>query len=195
MFIKTFLYLMVIFSLYLPCSFAGPFGVEMGMKKADLKIKREIKNGYFVLQDVPKPHSAFTIYLAAIAPKAGVFMIKGMGRDIETSVYGTALHTAFTDMISKLEERYGKHLTLDYLKSGSIWDEPKDFMTAVKKRERLLMAKWARSEGSTMPDEIEAVGLAGKAKSRNKGHLIIEYLFSNGKEGQAELAALEDNSL
>lgn len=182
--------------MYATNAMAGPFGLDMGMTLEDIGGKPEkIGNGKYKLTSVPKPHSAFEAYIVQISPNGGLCWIKSIGKDIPTSAYGIELKSAFNDMKGKLEKTYGKHETTDLLMPGSIWKEPNEFMMAMIKKERLLMAIWDAGNGSTLTDNIKQIGLIASPGSRDKGYISVEYSFSNEKACEAELAAQEDGAL
>ncbi len=177
-------------------TFAGPFGLHMGMSVKKIGGKPEkIAPGKYKLVKVPKPHSAFEMYVVKIAPKGGLCWIKAIGKDISTSSYGFELKSAFNKMKGKLEKSYGKHETTDLLMPKSIWNEPNEFMTAMIKKERFLMAIWNRAKGSKLPHNLEEIGLIALPGGREKGYLAIEYSFTNEESCDAELAAQEDGAL
>lgn len=175
---------------------AGPFGLDMGMTLKDIGGKPEkVANGKYKLTSVPKPHSAFESYIVQVAPKGGLCWIKAIGKDIQTSAYGIELKSAFNDMKGKLEKTYGKHNITDQLMPGSIWNEPNEFMMAMIKKERYLMAIWNADNGSTLGDNIKQIVLIASPSSRDTGYISIEYSFSNEEACEAELAAQEDGAL
>lgn len=175
---------------------AGPFGLEMGMSLQAIGGEPEkLGSGKYRLTNVPKPHSAFEAYIVQVAPKSGLCWVKAIGEDIPTSVFGTQLKSKFEQMKDKLEKSYGKHETIDFLMPGSIWNEPKDFMMGMIKKERFLMAIWSGEKNSTLTDNLKQIGLIASPSARDTGHLAIEYSFENEKSCEAELAAQEDGSL
>lgn len=175
---------------------AGPFGLDMGMTLKDIGGKPEkVANGKYRLSSVPKPHSAFEAYIVQVSPKGGLCWIKAIGKDVPTSAYGIELKSAFNDMKGKLEKAYGKHETIDLLMTGSIWNEPNDFMMAMIKKERILLAVWNNEKGSTLVDNIKQVGLIASPSGQNKGYISIVYSFDNEKACEAELAGQEDGAL
>ncbi len=182
--------------LFVTYAMAGPFGLEKGMTLKGIGGNPEkVGHGIYKLDSVPKPHSAFEAYVVRIAPKGGLYWIKAIGKDIETSTYGMELKSAFNEMKEKLGATYGKHKTMDVLLPGSIWDEPNDWMMGLIKKERILAAIWEKSEGSSLPSEIEQIGLIASPTSRDKGYIAIEYSFTNKDDCEAELAAQEDDAL
>lgn len=195
MFRKNLLFIITVL-LCTTSAFAGPFGLEMGMSLKDIGGKpKKIAPGIYTLTNVPKPHLAFKIYVVRVAQKGGLFWIKAVGEDISTSVYGVELKLKFNKMKEKLEKIYGKHKTTDLLLPGSIWKEPNEFMMAMVKKERFLVAFWDDAKGSTLTKNIERIVLIALPNGRNKGYLEIEYAFTNEEACEAELAAQEDDAL
>ena len=175
---------------------AGPFGLEMGqlLTQIDKDAKQAAPNVY-TTSKVPKPHSAFELYALKVGPKSGLCWVKAIGKDIGTSAYGIELKSEFNAMKGKLEKAYGKHETTDVLLPGSIWNEPDEFMMAMIKKQRFLMAIWEGEKGSTLSDNLDSVGLLANPGGRDKGYLSIEYSFSNKEACDKEIAALEDGAL
>jgi len=196
MFKKTLTVLLLASILFATGAIAGPFGIEKGMSLKDIGgDPTDRGNGVYVLSRVPKPHSAFESYGVRISPKCGAYWVKAIGKDITTSVYGTGLKIEFTDMESKLEASYGEHKTSDILMPGSIWDDPKDWMFGVIKKERILIATWDTEKGSCLPAGLKSVDMFVCATGPNNGYIAIEYAFTNMDECEAELAGQEDGAL
>src|SRR5262245_25659388 len=125
----------------------APFGIRMGAKKSELvHIKQELPNFKVVLDAVPKPHPDLESYVALVTPQTGVCYVKGIGKTVRTSVYGSELRSTFDDLRHQLEGVYGPGKVVDSLKPGSIWNEPKDFMMGLVKSERFLIARWTTSD-------------------------------------------------
>ena len=176
--------------------FAGPFGLEMGMSLVEIGGQPEkVGNGLYMLNTVPKTHSAFKAYVVKVAPEGGLCWVKAIGKDIATSSYGIELQTEFHVMEEKLEAAYGKHEIMDFLMTGSIWDEPNDWMMGLIQKERILAAIWEPAEGSSLPSDLKQIALIASPISTGKGYIAIEYSFINKDSCDAELAALEDDAL
>jgi len=186
----------IVISLFAQMAIAGPFGLNMGMsiKQIDTKAKQAAPSVY-TTTNVPKPHSAFENYAVKVAPKTGLCWIKGIGKDVSTSSYGIELKSAFEDMKSKLNKAYGKGETTDLLMPGSIWKEPNDFMMAMIKKERFLMAVWEKDKGSELKGDLVQVALIASPSGRSKGYISLEYAFSNKGKCDKEIAAQEDDAL
>ena len=171
---------------------AGPFGLEMGMTLDEIDSDAtEISPGVYKLSKVPKPHSAFEAYAVKIGPKSGLCWIKAIGKDIETSVYGSTLKSEFEELRGKITKVYGTGETTDMLLPGSIWDEPKDFMMAMRKDERILFTVWENPKNS---DKIVQVAMLADAIGSNTGYVSLEYSFENKERADREISALEDDA-
>lgn len=115
--------------------------------------------------------------------------------DISTSVYGLELKSTFYTMSEKLEKIYGKGETTDLLMPGSIWHEPNEFMTALRKKERVLMAVWEKSGDEEFKADLVRVALFASPNGRGKGYISLEYSFKNKDECDKEIASQEDDAL
>lgn len=186
----------VILGLFVQSVIAGPFGLNMGMsiKTIDAKAKQAAP-GLFTTSNVPKPHSAFENYALKIGSKSGLCWIKAIGKDISTSSYGLELKSEFEEMRGKLDKAYGKSETTDLLLSGSIWREPNEFMMAMIKKERFLMAVWSKDKSPKLKGNLVQIGLIASPGGRDKGYLSVEYSFSNKDACEKEIAAQEDDAL
>ncbi len=188
--------LITILSLACSSLSAGPFGLEQGQTIEEIApAAEEVKPGIYVTTIVPKPHSAFEKYVLRISPKGGLYWVKGIGKDISTNRYGHSLKSDFDSLKEKLEKNYGKGELVDFLLTGSIWDEPEDYMTALAKDERVLMCSWENKSGTPIMDDIASLGLIASALSNESGYLSVEYSFTNKEQCEAEIAALEDDAL
>jgi len=175
---------------------ARPFGLEKGMSLKDIGGNpEEVGSGIYRLINAPKPHSAFEAYIIKVAPKGGLCWIKAVGKDMTTSSYGLELRNAFREMERKLATTYGKHKTMDFLMTGSIWNEQNEWMMGLIKKERILMAIWESTEGSSLPSDLKQIGLIAKANAQDNGYVAIEYSFINIDSCEAELAEQEDQAL
>jgi hypothetical protein len=175
---------------------AGPFGLYMGMPRSEFKGKlEEIRPHIYRTKDVPKKHSAFNYYILRFGPNTGLYYIKAVGSDISTNRYGKEVREAFDAMETKLKKIYGQNQRLDFLMSDSIWNEPRDWMSGLYKKERVLSANWEKETGAALKDDLKTVFLAAHAASRTVGFLVIEYIFMNQEASEAEIGAMEDDAL
>lgn len=175
---------------------AGPFGLDKGMKQAELPKDSElIQKGYYRLKQVPNPHPAFDYYVVQVSESAGLCWIKAIGNDIATSSHGTTLRSEFRDLRSRLDKVYGASNETNTLLPGSIWNEPQDYMMGLVKKERFLFAEWKNSAGSQLKDGIESIGLVANALGSGKGYLTLEYSFENYEACETEINSNVDSSL
>jgi hypothetical protein len=177
-------------------SSSGPFGLWMGMTADDFSLPlEEVSLCKFWAPEVPKPHSAFSRYLVLITPSFGLSWIKAVGPDISTSTYGIELRSAFDSMETKLTKTYGKSEISDFLIHDSVWSEPREWMQGLLNLERVLMAEWSRDTGATLAHSLASVALVVGATDTSTAYIAIEYSFENAADGEAEMAAMEDDAL
>jgi hypothetical protein len=157
--------------------FAGPFGIEMGWTLEDLDkngIKYELyKENYNVsTYDVfPKtPHADFPEYIVRIDTQKGIYEIIAFGKDISAPSYGTALKEAYKKVRDQVSRTYGIPKEFDYLKNDSIWDEPGDWMTALKVEDRTLVSYWFPTT-----DNIAIIVLETLANNSSEGFIKLVY--------------------
>ena len=172
----------------------GPFGLYMGMTQAQLsQLDRSLtpdktNYGWFHVA-VPRPSIRFFEDYAVAAPQGtGLCKIVAAGKTVETSVYGSELRDEFDAIVAGITTKYGQpDDKTDYLKEGSIWGEPQDWMMGLKLKERELRTVW-RSR-STLPNYIADISVTAAATSANRGFVILVYEFDNVDACYAELRA------
>lgn len=172
----------------------GPFGLKMGMQPAAVgKPDSDPQNGVYIYNRLPISFSKADEYLLLFGPKAGLCKVVASGVTQETSVYGSELKSEFADLHAALVSKYGDAKSdYDFLKSGSIWDDPQDWMMALLKKERVLASVW---EFSGRGDQVENIMLKANALGTNKGYVTIAYEFSNFSACRAELDASDNAGL
>jgi len=156
----------------------SPFGLSMGMtfdqiKNKSGKIPELVKDDYYTVIP-PNTHDLFESYIIQISPTYSLVWIKAVGKDITTNGHGIHLKTAFDNLVSSVERTYGKYERIDFLISGSIWDEPNDFMMGLAKEERYLMANWEKEHDSTLPDDIKIIGVIANATSPRLARICLD---------------------
>jgi hypothetical protein len=194
-FIRSFVFLSLL-SITIP-AFAGPFGLDMGMTLEQLTAvcgSAPVSVGTNLYKVTPaKPHQAFETYVVQISPTYGVFFIKAIGKRVNTSVYGTELKSAFTQLVTSLENTYGTAKTYDFLRPGSIWDEPNDWMMALRKQERFLAAYWEEKTDGLYQGDILNLGVMVDAISTETGVIFLEYYSKDSVAAEAEAKAVTDS--
>ncbi|MFT3916139.1 MAG: hypothetical protein QM704_19275 [Anaeromyxobacteraceae bacterium] len=178
-------------------AFAGPFGFQPGLTRAQVeakvgKIEETDNPRVYRTKKAPTPLRGMEGYALLISKQYGLCKVMGIGRDVETSVYGTELESAYGELKQALIKKYGAPSTsAEYLKSGSIWREPKDFMMGLKLQERQLWTAW-----TVLTDpEVDAISLEAKAIDANTGYLNLSYEFTNFTECVAEKEKVDSDAL
>ena len=174
----------------------APFGLWVGMKTSEIEAPlEEIAPFKYKTTTLPKPHSAFEFYILQITPKSGLSWVKALGKNVPTNGYGFELQSVFSEMEGKLSRSYGRNTRTDALLPGSIWNEPRDWMQALLKRERILVSAWDEKSGATLPEGLTSIYLGVSAVDTESGFISLEYTLENNGESEAEIAAAEDDAL
>lgn len=119
----------------------GPFGIRMGAQVSDYPGCELGKSGYRC-RKVPKPHRDADNYFGSGNARDGICSVSAMTPEFRTSVYGNEVMTKVDSWTEQLSSRYGKPSERrNFLREGSIWNEPKDWTRAVLKGERIVMYK------------------------------------------------------
>jgi hypothetical protein len=115
-----------------------------------------------------------------ISPERGLVKLLATGKTIQTNRYGTELKDSFTEIRDTIAKTYGppQH-AFDFLTSGSIWDEPRDWMMGVVKKERTLASYW---DQAPLPNHITLIGVEAVALSMERGYLSLIYEFEGFTE-------------
>ena len=162
---------------------AGPFGFEPGMTKQQIIDKlgsgaiQESKGDVLTLKKAPLSHSGFEQYMVIVDPKRGLVKLVAIGKNVSTSVYGDELKDAFNEMEKSIISAYGESKRFDYLKTDSIWNEPKDFMAGLLNKERTLESFWPNDDATKLKGQVSTINLEAKALDQQTGYLILGYEF------------------
>lgn len=144
---------------------------------------------------LPNGNVAFNDYRLIVTPNHGLCKIIAWTPDIQSSVYGDAVKDKFTALYDALSAKYGKGEKLDALRPGSIWDDPRDWMMGLAKKERFLMAMWSAKSGASLAPDVQAIGLSAHGVSSSDALISLGYEFTNFGSCQAEIKAAENSSL
>ena len=177
-------------------AFSGPFGTSEGMTKSDLGITsstKELGLYKYRLTDLPKTSRLFESYVVQVTPQHGLCYIKAVGVTVSSSRYGEGVRTVFDRVNTALSKKYTSGNLQDFLRTGSIWDEPEDFMMGLKQKERILAGYYDEEEGSVMVENIEKAYLRALALSNDKGYIVVDYFFENHNACQAEVDSVEND--
>ena len=179
---------------------AGPLGLDKGMTLDELKKQGAFASGnqqfVYTAKTIMNGHPDFEAYSVILTPEQGLCKIQAVGKDIETSGYGTELQGKFKDLIDALSSKYGAPGdNWDFLHAGSIWKEPQYWMMGMIKKERTLSAGWSKPKKSNLPHSLESILVQVAALSSNKGYIRISYEFDNIDACMAVLQAKKNSSL
>ena len=180
----------IIFSLFVSfcsLSFAGPFGMEFGMKPEDFKkLGIHLDKGHsewnFDFTDSPpekNPH--FFAFSVDFSEKYGLCRIQALSHTIKTDGYGKEIQSAFVFFEKILDEKYkGEKMRRDEFNPQTQWSSPKHWLKSLKEKDRVLSALWIPRKGEKFVDNIESIVLESKTfNGESSGNIEISYESSN----------------
>jgi len=166
--------------------YAGPFGLDFGMTLEQVKsvatiVEQSPTTPYpYIYWITPaKKSSYFDTYRIVISPQFGLFGIMAFGNIIESDEYGEKIRNEFNKVKDIISQTYGlPTIESDYLKSGSIWSEPRDWLTALRKEERVYETSWHGDDGLSLPAPLGSIALKIDFSNSydNKCYLGLYYL-------------------
>jgi len=128
---------------------------------------------------VPKPHSKMEFYGLVFSRESGLLKIIAYSKDIRTASDGAEVRDSYVEIRNALVAGYGTPADeFDFVKSGSLWDKPEDFVMGLLKKERTLEAYWETKEAKPLKDDLSLVSVEAQAVNSETGYLIITYEFS-----------------
>lgn len=162
---------------------AGPFGLEKGMSLEDVRRLGNFipdRDAYWYRSStIRNGHDNFEGYSVLIVPGFGLCKVLGVGKDINSNAFGDQVRSTFQDLSAALAQKYGPPSSqYDFVKAGSIWKDPNDFMMGLVKEERVLSAYWV-GKGVSLPDKLQAISISARATASTKGYVNISYEFDN----------------
>lgn len=173
---------LIVLALIAPVAHAGPFGLEKGMRLEAVQrvaTLKQVEPYVYSTPRLPESHPIFKDFRLIITPNHGLCKFVAWSDGINTSVYGDELRQVYDNIYSALERKYGSNLKFDHLNAGSIWDERRDWMMGLYKKERTLSTYWDEEEKSSLSDQLQAVTLKAIAVSQNVGLISVTYEFDN----------------
>lgn len=189
------------------CAYAGPFGLERGMTKAQIiqLVGRSaviadktdaLEGSDLTLSTVPKPYKEFERYILVISKSDGLLKVLAVGRDFDTSADGEQLRDHYSALLNLLSSSYSSPTeSFDFLKDGSIWTDAQDFTMGLLKQDRTLESYWVASKGPALKDSISAINLSANASSRTAGYINLGYEFAGWDAYVDRLKAQEGSVL
>lgn len=160
-------------------AYAQAFGVNAGDPVSKYSGKQSLAGKQYYFQiSVPQPNGEFESYTAFATPQTGICKVSGLGRNHDDA-YGSSLRQSFTRLSNALNERYGTGDQIDFIRTGALWDEPREFIWSIYKDERMLVTYWTPGSGATLPKGLQAVALDTRAVSSSNAYLVLTYEFDN----------------
>lgn len=160
----------------------GPFGVTMGSDPANYGCIEDEPRGYYRCATLPRSHPDMEFYSLKAEPGIGVCFIKGLGKNIPSNGFGGALGVKVDEIARQVESTYGSSRLVDYLVSGSTWDESQDWMMGIFEEERIYAYHWSEGAGATLRNGVAEVFVIAKALTPDVGYVAVEFHFSNKQE-------------
>jgi hypothetical protein len=181
-------------------AFAGPFGFRYGESRAE--VIAEIGQSHVIdsdedsltLNTAPRPHPDFEAYYVAFSPTKGLLKIIAYGKNIDTNQFGDRLQGSFKSTVKSLTEIYGTaSIDMDDLESGSMWDQPKDWMQSLLSHDRKFCKSW--HGGPTIRSEhLIGIHLDARVwKGTSTGFLTLIYEFDGWEAQSAAIHARKDS--
>lgn len=165
----------------------GPFGVEMGLTEEQLRKKipelKKVTDFSFVFTTAPKHFPGTSFYIALISKKSGLCSISAHST-VKSSVFGDAVREKFSFIQSSLTDKYGPPTrSFDFLRNGSLWTDPEDWMIGLIKKERILASFWTKPEDpsgkTSLPPTLSGIALEATAERISAADITIGYEFAN----------------
>lgn len=179
---KKILIVPILFCSLIITAYAGPFGMEMGMPITQIQKKLNLTPtevpGVYKTNRLIKSHPRFDDYRLSFSPDTGLCKIVAWSKSIKTSVYGEGATGFFTNLVGTLEVKYGQPTIFDSLNPGSIWNEPKDWMMGLNKKERRLVAFWVPDDRQ-LPENLAGISVDTFALDLETAIYSLTYEFKN----------------
>lgn len=168
----------------------GPFGFSMGATPSAYGCYPLKTVGMYECKTAPKPHSSFETYIVQSSAETGICFVKGVGANVTSNSFGTSIRAETDELANQIAGRYGEPQLYDDLLPGSIWDEPRDWITGLVKKERRYTYKWE----STPEKSVDEIYLAALAIDDNTVYAVVEFYFSNYPQCEASAKKGEASS-
>lgn len=169
----------------------GPFGLRMGMTLKEIQAFTKVTELSDFTYEITKPpvaNSNFDQYMIIVTPQEGLCKVAADINNIASNDFGDSVKSRFNDLQKSLTSKYGEGVTIDSLKSGSIWKDPRDWMMSLYKRDRTLSTYWIASGTLKLPPYLSAFALRTYGTSSSKAYINIGYEFTNWDKCTVEIA-------
>lgn len=172
-----------------PARANGPFGIARGETLAALDKPEQLNPGFYKVGSVPQPYPNVEDYIVQNTPQHGTCMVKAIGESTPSDSFGQKAKSAIDAVRDDVSTRYGKPThAFDFLQSGSIWNDPQDFMMGLAKNERTYSYFWVAPKGAdpNVWRGVESVGLVLNGDGQ-KAWWTLEYDFVGNQDCDKDL--------
>ena len=129
-------------------------------------------------------HRAFDHLAVYFTHNQGVCGVAGYSY-LNGDEYGLAHKREFSKFVDLVRRKNGSPtVENDFLRPGSIWDEPQYWLMALRRQEYVLDTAWVAKEGSELPRGMKLIGVQATPDS-----IIVRYYFDNMEKCQTEAQA------
>lgn len=138
---------------------AKPFGIGFGDTIESLDVELAADDNMYVVK-APRPHPLLPKNYVHALPGFGVVRIHGVTEPIGNDRFGVQTQGIADRIAVQVMQKYGRGELRDKLLEGSIWNEPQDWLAAIRSNEREYGYYWHNATtGSTLPSAIKSINL------------------------------------
>ena len=159
----------------------APFGFDIGIHPAKYGFcsSAEDKNVY-VCTTAPKPHSKFEMYGLFYSEGIELCRVSAVGNTIENDSYGDKARSIADNIVKQIAKKYGPEThKFDFLRAGSIWNEPSDWMMGILRDERSYVYVWLKEDGYKPVGSDESILLEIEGLSSRSGYIRVAFELSS----------------
>lgn len=165
----------------------GPFGLKMGLTKAQIESAlgpiNHLSADLYSLNSISKHYPGIKVYGVTISPTVGLCRITTM-MTVESPGNGDKVKRKFERIKNDLIEKYGQPAgEFDFIDHDSLWTEPQDWMMSFADGDRHLLSIWTKEKAEKdklkIFNEIHGITLQVEGKSSNSASIFLGYEFSN----------------
>jgi hypothetical protein len=169
----------------------GPFGVIMGSEPDSYPgCRAGSRSGYYNCTTLPRPRPDIEEYVLESWLGTGVCFVKGWTGSIPTDSFGTELRMRVDEMARQLGQIYRIGNKRDMLLTGSIWNEPREWMMGLLKKERMYSYFWEGKGDISLKGDVIKAYVGASPLASDRGYVVVEFYFRNNPAcDQAERAA------
>lgn len=169
----------------------GPLGTQMGITKSQLRgvIKTApLNDSVLISETAPVPHPVFLDYAYRFANASGLCSVVALTPAIKASSFGDEIRGQFNELSEALVGRYGKPSnSFDFVRQGSLWTKPQDWMMALRAKERHLAMHWnAETLPRGLPNHLKGIALDALGATADSARIRLRYAFDNEAECESD---------